>query len=132
MQVVALVHEEDGTFGVSFPDFPGCVTAADTLDGAAAKAREVLAFHADGMAEDGLALPAVRTLDELRKDKEARADMRGALIMLVPYDPPSRAVRINLTMDEALLARVDQAASRAGESRSGFLAAAARKRLAAG
>lgn len=36
--VVALIHEENSIFRVSFPDFPGCVTRADTLDDAIQKA----------------------------------------------------------------------------------------------
>ena len=32
MQVVALIDEEDGRFGVAFPDFPGCTTVATSLD----------------------------------------------------------------------------------------------------
>ena len=43
MQVVALIDEENGRYGVTFPDFPGCTTTADSLDGAVARAAEVLA-----------------------------------------------------------------------------------------
>lgn len=128
MQVVALIDEEEGRFGVSFPDFPGCTTIAESLDVAVAKAAEVLAFHVEGLVQDG-PLPVPRTLADLRKDKDFRADSKGAMIALVPYAPPSRATRINITMDESLLLRVDEAAERIGETRSGFLAAAARKRL---
>ena len=128
MQVIALIDEDKGQFGVSFPDFPGCTTVARSLDEAVAKATEVLAFHAEGLAEDG-ALPQPRTLEELRKDREFRTDAKGALVALVPYLPPTRATRINITLDELLLARIDNAATALGETRSGFLAAAARKRL---
>jgi predicted RNase H-like HicB family nuclease len=47
MQVVALIHEENGVFGASFPDFIGCTTVARDLDAVAAKAAEVLAFHVE-------------------------------------------------------------------------------------
>ena len=130
MQVITLIHEEDGAFGVSFPDFPGCTTVASSLDEAAAKAAQVLAFHADGMHADGIAMPRARTLSELQADKVFRADARGAVVVAVPYAPPSKAVRINMTVDETLLEHVDNAASRAGETRSGFFAVAAQKRLA--
>jgi predicted RNase H-like HicB family nuclease len=129
MQVVALIHEHNGAYGVSFPDFPGCTTGADDLDTAVRKAAEVLAFHAEGLAEDG-PLPEPRTFTELRKDREFRADAKGALVALVPYVPPSCATRVNITLDQSLLSRIDSAASARGETRSGFLAAAARKRLA--
>jgi predicted RNase H-like HicB family nuclease len=129
MQVVALIHEENGVFGASFPDFLGCTTVADTLDAIIPKAAEALAFHVEGLIEDG-PLPPVRTLAQLRKDPVFREDSAGAVIALVPYAPPARAVRINITLDESLLERVDRAAEAAGETRSGYLAAAARQRLA--
>ena len=81
------------------------------------------------MIEDG-PLPPVRTLAQLRKDPVFREDSAGAMIALVPYAPPARAARINITLDESLLDRVDRAAEAAGETRSGYLAAAARQRLA--
>lgn len=129
MQVVALIDEEDGRFGVAFPDFPGCTTTADTLDDAVARAAVVLAFHVEGLAEDG-PLPEPRTLDELRKDRKFRFDAKRAMVALVPYEPSARAVRLNITLDESLLSRVDRAAASVGETRSGYLAEAARDRLA--
>jgi predicted RNase H-like HicB family nuclease len=55
---IALVHrDEDSHFGVSFPDFPGAVTAARTLDDALERAEEALAQHVEGMAEDGEPIP---------------------------------------------------------------------------
>jgi|GEM_PF-2648762 len=130
MQVVALIHEENGVFGASFPDFLGCITVADSLDAIIPKAAEVLAFHVEGMVEDGLSLPLVRTLAQLRKDPVFREDSTGAMIALVPYAPPTRAIRINITFDESLLERVDRTAEAMGETRSGYLASAARQRLA--
>jgi predicted RNase H-like HicB family nuclease len=129
MQVVALIDEDEGQFGVGFPDFPGCTTIGTSLDDAVTRAAEVLAFHVEGLAEDG-PLPVPRTLAALRKDKNFRRDAKDALVALVPYAPPTRAVRVNITLDESLLERVDRTAESLGETRSGFLAAAARKRLA--
>lgn len=52
--LLALVHKDHKSdFGVSFPDFPGCVTAGATLDEAKALAAEALALHFDGLVEDG-------------------------------------------------------------------------------
>jgi predicted RNase H-like HicB family nuclease len=130
MQVVALIHEQNGMFGASFPDFLGCTTVADSLDAIMPKAAEALAFHVEGMIEDGLSLPPVRSLTQLRKDPIFREDSADAMIALVPYAPPARAARINITLDESLLERVDRAAEAVGETRSGYLAAAARQRLA--
>jgi DNA end-binding protein Ku len=128
MHVVAMVHHEGGAYGVSFPDFPGCTTVADDLDSAVAKAGEVLAFHAEGLAEDG-PLPRPRSLSELNSDSAFCEDAKGAVLVLVPYEPPTRAVRINITLEESLLARIDRSADAASETRSGYLATAARLRM---
>jgi predicted RNase H-like HicB family nuclease len=126
---IALVHEDDGRFGVSFPDFPGAVTAGASLDDALRRAADTLNFHVAGMIEDGDPLPRVRTLSELRRHKTFRADAKGALLAVIPVELPGRAVRVNISMDERLLAAVDRAAAAAGENRSAFLAKAAKRRL---
>ncbi|HEY2534419.1 MAG TPA: type II toxin-antitoxin system HicB family antitoxin [Xanthobacteraceae bacterium] len=55
---VALIHQDlDSDFGVSFPDFPGCISAGRTLDEVRDMAVEALALHLKGLAEDGEAVP---------------------------------------------------------------------------
>lgn len=127
-----LVHEENDALGASFPDFPGCVTVASDLDSLYRKAAEVLSFHVAGMVEDGLPLPVLRGLATLRDDRYFREDMDDvALVGLVPVElPGGRVVRVNITLDEATLEKMDRAAKATGQSRSGYLAAAARLRMA--
>ena len=129
-QVYALIHEEDGVFGISFPDFPGCVSAGADVEEALARGRDTLAFHIAGMIEDGEALPRLRTVAELRRDPIFLADAEGATLALVPIDLPGKSVRVNISLDETLLDQIDRAARARGETRSGFLASAARGRLA--
>lgn len=128
--VVTLIHEEDGSFGASFPDFPGATTVADNLDTLYLKAAEALAFHVDGMIEDGKRAPIPSTLTELREDPEFVAASADAMVALLQVDLPGKAVRVNISMDESLLHRIDRAAEATGESRSSFLARAAKARMA--
>lgn len=130
--VVMLVHQEDGRFGASFPDFPGATTVAGDLDALYRKAAEMLAFHVAGMAEDGEEIPRLRALEELRGDPGFREDSADAMVALVQVELPGRAVRVNISMEEGLLRRIDRAAEATGESRSAFLAQAAKTRLSAG
>jgi len=130
MQVVALIDENNGVYGASFPDFPGCVTAANDPDEVLTKAAEILALHINGMIADGRDLPHVRPLSRLVDDRTFVESSAGAMVALVPYVPTNRPVNLNITIDESLLARIDQAALAAGESRSMFLAKAAQQRLA--
>ena len=39
------------------PDLPGCVAVGDTIDKTEHMIREAIAFHIEGMREDGLAIP---------------------------------------------------------------------------
>ena len=130
--IVMLVHEEEGAFGASFPDFPGATTGAGDLDTLYRKAAEMLSFHVGGMVEDGEPVPTLRSLDELRADPAFAEDSAGAMIGLVDADLPGKAVRVNVSVEEGLLRRIDRAAEAAGETRSGFLAQAAKARLAKG
>ena len=125
----ALIHEQNGVFGVSFPDLPGCIATGRTEEEALRKGTEALAFHVAGMVEDGDPLPILRNLVELRADADFAEDAEGAIVALVPFETSGRAVRLNISMDETLLEAVDRAASAAGQSRSAFLAEAVRRRL---
>ena len=48
--------EEEG-FGAWAPDLPGCVATAATYDECVALMREAVAFHLEGMREDGEPIP---------------------------------------------------------------------------
>jgi predicted RNase H-like HicB family nuclease len=61
----ALVHkDEDSDYGVSFPDFPGCVTGDATLEGAYELALEALQAHIEDMQAHGEPIPSPTPLRE--------------------------------------------------------------------
>jgi predicted RNase H-like HicB family nuclease len=76
---IAVIHKSPGScWGVSFPDLPGIITAADSLDEALARAAEVLAF-----AFEDWQPPAPRGLDALRRDAEFLAWSQDAVVAAV-------------------------------------------------
>ena len=123
----ALIRKETSSdFGVEFPDFPGCVAAGNTLDEALAQAEYALEFHVEGVVAEGQTIPAPSPLEQVLES----ADAHGTAVFLVPHRPTKgRAVRVNITLDEFLLKRIDAEAAQQGMSRSAFLAAAARARI---
>jgi predicted RNase H-like HicB family nuclease len=124
---IALIHKDpDSDYGVSFPDFPGLVTAGRTLDEARSLAEEALVFHIGGMAEDGEAVPEPSSLDAVMKNPAAR-DGVATLITLIQR--AKRAVRVNVTLPEDVLAEIDRYAENRGLTRSGFLAHAAKRAM---
>jgi predicted RNase H-like HicB family nuclease len=120
---LALVHK-DSDYGISFPDFPGCVTAGVTLEEAHFNAYEALQFHVDGMVEDGEAIPNPSRAEDLSPEA-----LDSALLLVVGVRLPGKARRLNITMDENLVKAVDQAAEAQGMNRSAFLAEGARRLL---
>ncbi len=127
--IYGLIHEAEGNYGISFPDFAGCIASGATLDDALRRGTETLRFHVGSMIEDGEALPPVRSLEELRRDKTFRSDAKDGAVVVVNVELPTRAVRVNISIDEALLEMIDRAADEIGQSRSAFLAEAAEKRI---
>ena len=107
MDYIAYLHKDKGSdFGVSFPDFPGCVTAGRTLEEAREMAVEALTVHMSGVIEDGEALPEPSTLDQLAGDPA----MQGAVAFLV-----------NITARESQIEAIDKLARKAGMTRSAYM-----------
>lgn len=121
---IALIHKDAASdYGVSFPDLPGCVTAGETLDEARGMAEEALAFHLEGLTQDGEALPEPSTLEMVMADPVNR----DGVAILVPAEIKARVVRVNITLPEDALRAIDRYAEAHGFTRSGFLAQAARR-----
>jgi predicted RNase H-like HicB family nuclease len=81
---IALVHKDEGTsYGVSFPDVPGCISAGDTFSEAIENAGEALAGHLSLMRADGEPIPTPRSLEALRQSDEFLEDAKGAVVAFV-------------------------------------------------
>lgn len=120
MDYIAYLHKDrDSDFGVSFPDFPGCVTAGKTLEEAHRMAAEALALHIAGMVEDSEEIPAPSALDALADDP-ARKDAVSFLVHVEP-EQTERTVRINITAREKQLEEIDRLANKAGLTRSAYM-----------
>lgn len=53
---------------MSFPDFPGCITAGYTIEESRCNTQMALALHISGMIEDGESIPRPSTWDEIAED----------------------------------------------------------------
>lgn len=85
---IALVHKDNGTsYGVSFPDVPGCISAGDTFEQALANAAEALTGHLALIAADGDPLPRPRSFEALQRDPAFADDSAGAIVAVVTPQP---------------------------------------------
>ncbi|MBF0187694.1 MAG: type II toxin-antitoxin system HicB family antitoxin [Magnetococcales bacterium] len=120
---VAIHKDENSDYGVIVPDIPGCFSAGSTLEEAAAMAREAIEIHLEGMIMDGEDIPTPSPAEE------AMATVSDATVwMMVEVDMSrlsGKAKRINLTVPEFALRRIDEAARAQGKSRSAFVTQAA-------
>jgi len=65
---IALIHKDaDSGYGVSFPDVPGVIAVADTLDSAIAEGAAALSFAFEDWSGER---PVARTLEALRNDPD--------------------------------------------------------------
>ena len=130
MRYVSFIHRDDAGYGVSFPDFPGCVAAGDTVDEAISRGGEALAFHVEGLRDDGEPIPAPRSIDAIKADPDLADWRRGADFVLIPLllDRGSSR-RVNISLDRGLLEAIDDEARERRMTRSAFLATAARHEI---
>jgi predicted RNase H-like HicB family nuclease len=118
MEYIAYLHKDKNSdYGVSFPDFPGCITAGRTLDEASRMAGEALALHIQGMVEDGDTVPEPSELDDVAEE----AKKRGAIAFMVKLEAPDALVRVNITARESQIDKIDQLARAAGLTRSAYI-----------
>ena len=57
MRYAVVIEKGERNFSAYVPDLPGCVSVGDTLEEAKAEIREAIAFHLEGMREDGTPVP---------------------------------------------------------------------------
>ena len=118
MDHIAIIHKEPTSdFGVSFPDFPGCITAGPTLDEAKDTAAEALTGHIEVMHETCELVPDPSTLDEVMSNP----DFQDGVAFLVSVGEPGKTVRVNITLTEQELHEMDQHARAQRMTRSAFL-----------
>ena len=129
--VAVIEKDPDSAFGVWFPDVEGCFSAGDTLEEAAANAAAALRQHTEALESAGRRLSAARAPDDVLRDTDVSAAVeKGAVLFAVPLlADAGRTVRINISLDKALVDQIDVAASVRGLTRSAFIAQAAREKI---
>lgn len=122
----AYIHKDkNSAYGVTLPDFPGCFSAADTAENLPRMIQQAVEVAFEG---EDMDVPAPSDIESLRHDHA----YTGGYWMLVEIDTRRvnpRAVRLNVSLPERLVRRIDEYARAHGATRSGFLAEAARRSM---
>jgi predicted RNase H-like HicB family nuclease len=105
-----------------FVDVPDCTVVAASPGELLAHARAALGAALQGLADDGQEWPAATPIERA----PAQPPEFPLLVDVEVEDPP---VRVNISLGEQLLKRLDAAAAESGATRSGYIAQAVRARL---
>ncbi|MEP7009162.1 MAG: type II toxin-antitoxin system HicB family antitoxin [Acidobacteriota bacterium] len=116
------VHKDpDSAYGMTFPDFPGCFSAADDLGEVSRLAQEAVEVHFEG---ENLAIPSPTPIEKLAVDP----NYGGGFWLLLDVDLSkvnTKSVRLNISLPANLVGQIDHYAAEHHMTRSGFLAKAA-------
>lgn len=58
MRYAIVIERADSNYSAYVPDLPGCVATGATIEEVEQQIREAIAFHLEGLREDGLPVPA--------------------------------------------------------------------------
>jgi predicted RNase H-like HicB family nuclease len=125
--VIAEYDDQVDAWSILAPDFPEIVSQADNEADLAGMAQDALETIVEFRLERGDALPRPTSVVAALAGQNP-----AALLFYVPVPVVPRSmepVRVNISIDKALLARIDAEATRRSMTRSGFLADAAREKL---
>jgi predicted RNase H-like HicB family nuclease len=114
---------------IIFPAFPGVTSVADILPDVITQASDALATAVADMEADGETLPPA--VEDGGDVQDLPPGLHNPILLMVPVEVKTRSVRVNVSLDEGLLARMDAVAVRTGTSRSALLAKGAKLVIAA-
>lgn len=120
------VHQDgDSAYGAIVPDMPGVHSAVDALEDLPAALQEAVELMYEGETQPP---PQANIVDKYRRKRE----FKDGFWMLVDIDLTkinTRAVRLNISLPENLVGKIDAEAASRHMSRSAFLALAAEHEL---
>jgi predicted RNase H-like HicB family nuclease len=125
---IYLHKDPDSAYGVTVPDILGCFSAGDTIEEAILNATEAIECHIEGLLIDGEDYPIPQPMEHHRQNPDLSDGFWG--IVTVDLTKLSgKSKRINITIPERLLSKIDAQAASLGENRSSFLLAAALEQI---
>jgi predicted RNase H-like HicB family nuclease len=119
---------DERNWSITFPNFPGVTSVAETFAGVMRQAKDAITSAVEDMEKDNEPLPP--SIEEDAVPDYDRSPYHDPRALLVPVETAGRALRVNVSLDEGLLARIDDVSKRTGLSRSALLARGARMLIA--
>jgi predicted RNase H-like HicB family nuclease len=126
---ILIQKDPDSDYGVTVPDLAGCFSAGENMESALENAEEAILTHIEGLLMDDDPIPSPSSIDSLKK-RHREKDIVWGIVSVDLSKLSERARRINITVPEKLLTKIDSFAEKEGETRSGLLVSAALEYIA--
>jgi len=115
----AYIHigDENQAHGVTMPDFQGCFAAADNHLDLPVKIQEAVELHLEG---ETFEIPSPSDINDLEKT----GNYKGGMWMLLDIDLSSfdsRPIRLNVTLPESVVKKMDDFTSQNNLTRSALI-----------
>ena len=94
----AIIHNEDGSYWIEFPDLEGCNTMGDTLEDTMANAQEALGLYLASLEEVGQDLPHPSSISDIDTDEVTSY----VCVDLNKYRRSTKSVKKTLSLPEWL------------------------------
>lgn len=120
--VALATGDQQSGYQAKVPDLPGLAVSGGAIADLVAAAREAILAELQRLGDDGQEWPRPTPAEAVRA-------AAGEIPFLIDISVEDAPVRVNISIGEQLLKRIDQAAEARGMSRSGFIASAARTAL---
>jgi len=62
MRYAIVIEKAESNFSAYVPDLPGCIATGESVAEVEREIREAIAFHVEGLREDGLPVPAAASV----------------------------------------------------------------------
>ena len=86
----AIFYDDPDGIAIEFPDLPGCLPCAHTMEDAFKNAKEALQLHLYSMEEDGEPIPEPSRVPDIKPDSDS-----GSIVMIEAWMPPFREKMLN-------------------------------------
>lgn len=123
MKYIVIIHKEpESCYGITIPDFPGCISACDCLEDVQKNVQEAIEVHLEG---ENVTPPVPMKYDDAVK-LDAYKDGGMLMAVDVSFDFLDKTViPVNVSMPRYMRDYIDKAAQKMGLTRSAYIVQAA-------
>lgn len=117
---IMIQKDENSDFGVIVLDLPGCFSAGNTIEEAVENSKEAILCHLEGMLDDNEDIPTPMAVEQHYLQAQHQGIL--AFVDIDLSEIAGKTKRIDITLPQKLIKKIDKSANELGLSRSAYIA----------